>query len=123
MSVTPSWAGRWARRCPVLLWLGSAALDTRREPRAAIILLVVGGVCICPLTRLGLWLVGGRGKIRPDNPRAELGWQVAFVLPLCLPLIAAAATNVTLLYFAALGWFLVRAEPQAGPGDPRRGAA
>jgi hypothetical protein len=73
-----------------LLWLGSAALGTWGRPGPAIVLLVVGGMFIFPLTRLGLGLLGGRGRMRPENPLGELGWQVAFTLPLCLPVVGAA---------------------------------
>ena len=72
-----------------LLWIGSAAAATYSTPRTAILLLVVGGFFIFPATMLGLRLLGGPWKLSPDNPFNALGMQVAFVLPLCLPLVAA----------------------------------
>lgn len=81
-----------------LLWLASAALATWGSPRSAIILIVVGGCFIFPLTRLGLTLIGHPVEITPGNPLNALGMQVAFTLPLSLPVVGAAA-----LY--RLDWF------------------
>jgi hypothetical protein len=76
-----------------LLWLGSAAAATYSSPRAAILLLVVGGFFIFPVTTLGLRLLGGPWRLSPGNPLSGLGMQVAFVLPLCLPVVAAVAVH------------------------------
>jgi hypothetical protein len=76
-----------------LIWLASAALATWGTPREAILVLVVAGFFIFPLTQLGLRLVGRRGALRPENPLGALGMQVAFVLPLCLPLVGAATLH------------------------------
>lgn len=73
------------------LWLGSAALATWSTPRAAITLLVAGGFFIFPMTQLGLRLLGRPGRLRPDNPLGALAMQVAFTLPLSLPVVGAAA--------------------------------
>lgn len=73
-----------------MLWLGSAALGTWGGAKAAILMLAAGGIFIYPITRLGLWVLGRRGRMRPENPMSELGWQVPIVLPLCLPLVGAA---------------------------------
>ena len=81
-----------------LLWLGSAAAATYGSPRAGIVVLVVGGFFIFPATMLGLRLLGGPWKLRPENPFSALGMQVAFVLPLCLPVVAAVAVH-------HLAWF------------------
>lgn len=81
-----------------LLWLASAGLATWGSPRSAIILLVVGGCFIFPLTRLGLTAIRRPVAITPGNPLNALGMQVAFVLPLSLPVVGAAA-----LY--RLDWF------------------
>jgi hypothetical protein len=74
-----------------VLWLASAAAATYGTPRTAIILLVVGGFFIFPATTLGLRLLGGPWKLRPENPFSMLGMQVAFVLPLSLPVVGAVA--------------------------------
>ena len=81
-----------------LLWLASAAFATWGSPQSAIILIVLGGCFIFPLTRLGLALIGHPTVITPGNPLNALGMQVAFVLPLSLPVVGAAA-----LY--RLDWF------------------
>jgi hypothetical protein len=81
-----------------LIWLVSAAAATWSSPRSAIILILVGGFFIFPLTRLGLAVIGHRVKMTPGNPLNALGLQVAFMFPLCLPVIGAAA-----LY--RLDWF------------------
>jgi hypothetical protein len=81
-----------------VLWLGSAALGTWGTHRQAIFLLVVGGMFIFPLTRLGLRLLGHKGALAKGNPLHWLGMQVAFTVPLALPVIGAAT-----LY--RLDWF------------------
>jgi hypothetical protein len=72
-----------------LLWLASAAFSTWVSPRSAIAVLVLVGFFIFPITKVGLRLVG-HPKVSPGNPLNGLGMQAAFVLPLCLPLVAAA---------------------------------
>jgi hypothetical protein len=81
-----------------LLWLASAVAATWSSPRSAITLIVVGGFFIFPLTRLGLASIGHRVAVTPGNPLNALGMQVAFTLPLSLPVVGAAA-----LY--RLDWF------------------
>ena len=70
-----------------VLWLASAATATWRGPRPAIILLVVGGFLIFPLTELLLRTEGARAHLREANSLRALGMQVAFVLPLSMPLL------------------------------------
>ncbi|MDO8944478.1 MAG: hypothetical protein Q7U75_14950 [Desulfobacterales bacterium] len=74
-----------------LLWLASAALGTWGTPRAAVTFLVVAGFFIFPLTKLGLRLTGHRSRVSPDNPLNGLGMQSAFVLPVSVLLVGAAA--------------------------------
>lgn len=81
-----------------ILWLGSAALGTWGPARWAILLLVAGGFFIFPVTLLTLRLIGHRVRVARGNPLNALAMQVAFVLPLSLPLVFAAA-----LY--KLNWF------------------
>jgi len=70
-----------------VLWSISAALATWSSPRAAIIALVIGGFFIFPLTELLIRLSGRNQPLRADNTLRELGMQVAFVLPLSMPLL------------------------------------
>jgi len=73
-----------------VLWLASAALGTWGTRRSAILALVVGGVFIFPLTQLVLRAMGRRAALEPGNPLGQLARQVAFTVPLSLPLVAAA---------------------------------
>src|SRR3954468_17139455 len=70
-----------------VLWLVSASLATWSTPRAAITTLVVGGFFIFPATELLVRVVGGKGPLTAPNSLRQLGMQVAFVLPLSMPLL------------------------------------
>ncbi|TDB39640.1 MAG: hypothetical protein D9V44_01355 [Actinobacteria bacterium] len=74
-----------------ILWLASAALATWSTDYWAIGLLIVGGFFIFPLTLLGLRVIGHAATVSKENPFNRLGMQVAFVLPLSLPVVGAAA--------------------------------
>lgn len=71
-----------------LLWLSSAALGTWHSPRAAILLLVLGGFFIFPAVMILLRLLGRPTSLNSRNPLRHLAMQVAFVLPLSMPLVA-----------------------------------
>lgn len=81
-----------------ILWLASGALAVGAGSTPAIVVLVVGGILIFPMTQVGLRLMGRPGRVSSANRLASLGAQVAFVLPLSLPVVGAAA-----LY--RLDWF------------------
>lgn len=81
-----------------LLWLASAALGLWVSATAAIATLVIGGFFIFPLTELLLRLSGKKISLSVDNSLRILGMQVAFVLPLSMPLLIAVG-----LY--RLNWF------------------
>lgn len=81
-----------------ILWGVAAGLATWGDIRHAIAFLLISGVFIFPLTQFGLRLIGRPGKVSADNSLYALGAQVAFVLPLSLPVVGAAA-----LY--RLDWF------------------
>ena len=81
-----------------VLWSGSAALATWGSPGHAVAFLLVSGIFIFPLTQRGLRLIGRPGRVDPKNTLHALGAQVAFTLPLCLPVVGAAT-----LY--RLDWF------------------
>jgi len=80
------------------LWLLSAALATWGTPRRAILLLVIGGFFIFPLTQLLLRAMRRPAALPPGHPFNALAMQVAFTLPLGLPLVGAAALH-------RLDWF------------------
>jgi hypothetical protein len=81
-----------------LVWLLSAVLATWQSPKSAIIALFVGGFFIFPLTQLLLRLMSRPASLPKGHPMNALGMQIAFTLPLNLPLVAAA-----ILY--RLNWF------------------
>lgn len=70
-----------------LLWLLSAILATWKSPRAGIIALVAGGFLIYLITELLIRVTGERCSLSPANTLPSLGRQVAFVLPLSMPLL------------------------------------
>jgi hypothetical protein len=81
-----------------VLWLLSAALSTWISPARGILALVVGGMFIFPLTMLLLRLSGKRATLSVENPMGGLAMQIAFTIPLTLPVLAGAT-----LY--RLDWF------------------
>jgi hypothetical protein len=81
-----------------LIWLVSAGFASWGSPETAIWVLVVGGFFIFPITELLVRTVGTRSKLDSRNLLPQLGMQVAFVLPLSMPLLLPVA-----LY--RLNWF------------------
>ena len=81
-----------------ILWLLSAALATFYTINSAILVLVLGGIFIFPLTQLTLRLMGRRASLGKEHPMNQLAMQVAFTLPLNL-LIVLAATLYRLNWF------------------------
>lgn len=85
-----------------LIWLAAAAFGTWGTTRQAIIVLIVAGCFIFPLTQLALRLAGHAYSLSRGNPFNALGMQVAFVAPLCLPLAYGAALYNINWFFPAL---------------------
>ncbi|HZW05070.1 MAG TPA: hypothetical protein VFF68_14145 [Anaerolineaceae bacterium] len=81
-----------------IIWLASAGLSTWVSTRYGIIALAAGGAFIFLLTQLILKLMGRPASLRRENPFSQLAMQTAFIIPLSLPVIGAAA-----LY--NLNWF------------------
>ena len=73
------------------LWAASAGAAFSISLRAGILVLVIGGMFIFPLTQLGLRLAGRPASLSSSNPLSELAMEVAFLVPLLLPLAGAAA--------------------------------
>jgi len=84
------------------VWFLSAALATWRSPRIAIPVLVIVGAFIFPLTQLLLRLMGRSTALLKGHPMNDLGRQVAFTLPLNLPLVAAATLHHLNWFYPAL---------------------
>ena len=80
------------------LWLLSAGISTWVSPGSGIAVLCVGGALIFPVTQLALRTMGRPATLRADNPLSHLAMQIAFTIPLGLPLVGAAT-----LY--RLNWF------------------
>lgn len=81
-----------------MIWLTSAAVATFVDPRTGFWTLAIGGAAIFPLTQGLLRLAGRRATVARENPLSFLAMQIAFTVPLVLPLAGVAA-----LY--RLGWF------------------
>jgi len=85
-----------------MLWLVSASLAVWSTPRAAIMTLVVGGVFIFPITELLIRVSKGRSPLSIRNPLSQLGMQIAFVLPLSMPLLLPVSLYRLNWFFPAL---------------------
>jgi len=72
------------------IWFASAALATWGSRNTAVLTLIAGGVFIFPITTLVLRALGGRASLSRENPLGFLAMQVAFTIPLAIPLILAA---------------------------------
>jgi hypothetical protein len=72
------------------VWFLSAAAEWR-SPRTAMAVLVLLGIFIFPMTQLLLRQMGRTASLPKGHPMNALAMQVAFVLPLSLPLVFAAA--------------------------------
>jgi Family of unknown function (DUF7010) len=81
-----------------MIWFASAAVATFVDPLTGFWTLAIGGAAIFPLTQALLRLSGRRTSLPPDNPLRYLAMQIAFTVPLVLPLAGAAALT-------KLGWF------------------
>ena len=81
-----------------IIWFASAAVSTFVDPVTGFWTIAIGGMAIFPLTQALLRLSGRRASLSPDNPLRYLAMQIAFTVPLVLPLAGAAA-----LYRP--GWF------------------
>ncbi len=80
------------------IWFISAVFATWVNQRYGIYVLVLGGMFIFPLTQLVLKLMGRKNTLSKGNPYTALSMQVAFIIPLLIPVIVGAA-----LY--NLNWF------------------
>jgi len=84
-----------------VIWLLSAALGSWMSIGLAIWALILGGTFIYPLSQLLLKAMGKPASLSKDNPYGTLAMQVAFMIPLCYPVIAAATIHNTNWFFPA----------------------
>lgn len=83
------------------VWLASASCATWLSVRAGVLALVLGGMFIFPLTQLLLIAIGRRATVSVANPLRELAPQVAFVVPLVMPLAGAAMLHRVTWFYPA----------------------
>jgi hypothetical protein len=81
-----------------IVWFASAAVAAFDDPVVGFWTLAIGGVTIFPLTQALLRMGGRPTALAPGNPLGGLAMQVAFTIPINLPLAGAAALNQR-------GWF------------------
>jgi hypothetical protein len=84
------------------IWFASAALTTWVSQRAGILALVFGGMFIFPLTQLLLRANGRSASLAPGNPLRELAIEIAFLVPLLLPLVGAATLHKAAWFYPAM---------------------
>ncbi len=84
-----------------IIWLLSAAIGTWMSIGLAIWALILGGTFIYPLSQLLLKAMGKPASLSKDNPFGTLAMQIAFMIPLCYPVIAAATIHNTNWFFPA----------------------
>lgn len=85
-----------------VLWLISAGLSTWLSPGRGIAFLVLGGALIFPLTQLLLRLMGRPASLGRGNPMGQLAMQVAFTVPLTLPVVAGATLYRLTWFYPAM---------------------
>jgi len=83
-------------------WTASAAAGVWGSKRLAILILVLGGAFIFPVAQLILRLMGRPATLSPGNPFNQLAMQVAFLVPLLLPLVGAATLHRLNWFYPAL---------------------
>ncbi|MGP0062222.1 MAG: DUF7010 family protein [Isosphaeraceae bacterium] len=81
-----------------MIWFSSAAIATWIDPKTGFWALAIGGAAIFPLTQALLHLTGRQAVLDRENPLGALAMQIAFTVPLVLPVAGAVA-----LYRP--GWF------------------
>lgn len=84
-----------------VVWLLSAAAGTWMSAGYAIWALVLGGTFIFPLSQLLLKAMGRPTTLSVENPFGKLAMQVAFMIPLCYPVLAAATIHNANWFFPA----------------------
>src|ERR1035437_7595808 len=85
-----------------VLWLTSAVACTWKSFFLGELILILGGVLIFPLTQLVLRGMGHAYALPKGHPMNALGTQVAFTLPLTLPLVLAIAALRPNWFYPAL---------------------
>jgi len=85
-----------------VVWGASAAVCTWHSLRLGELVLILGGFLIFPLTQLVLRSMGHAYALPKGHPMNALGMQVAFTLPLTLPLVIGVAALHPAWFYPAL---------------------
>jgi len=85
-----------------ILWATSAAACTWHSLRLGELILVLGGFFIFPLTQLVLRAMGHAYALPKGHPMNGLAIQVAFIVPLTLPLVLGTAILRPAWFYPAL---------------------
>lgn len=83
------------------LWGASAAACTWHSLRVGGLILLLGGSLIFPATQLLLRMMGHAYALPKGHPMNALGIQVAFTLPLALPLVIGIAATRSAWFYPA----------------------
>lgn len=75
-----------------VVWLAASAAGTWLSVTAGVLVLLLGGVLIFPLTTLSLLLSGRRASLPAGHPMTPLAMQIAFTVP-CGLLVATAVVG------------------------------
>jgi hypothetical protein len=84
-----------------LIWFASATIATFTDPKIGFWTLAIGGALIFPLTTALLRISGRPSALSKENPLRYLAMQVAFTVPLVLPLAGVAAIHNLGLFYPA----------------------
>jgi hypothetical protein len=85
-----------------LLWATSSAIATWSSPIRAMWFLVLGGMFIFPLTQVVLKIMGRPATLSDENPLKFLAMQIAFTIPLTIPIAGAAALHRLQWFYPAM---------------------
>jgi hypothetical protein len=84
-----------------LIWFASASIGTFVDRTTGFWTLAIGGAAIFPLTVALLRMGGHRATLSPQNSLRFLAMQIAFTIPLVLPLAGVAALHNPGLFYPA----------------------
>jgi hypothetical protein len=99
---TVFWGGFPGQLISGFIWLVSAFFATFISAKAGIVILIVGGIFIFPLTQLLLRALGRPFSLPKGHPMNGLAIQTAFTLPLNLPLVAMASIHHMFSFYPAV---------------------
>lgn len=84
------------------VWLAAALAASAGSTRGSVLTVIIGGALIFPATQLVLRLLGRQASLSRGNPLNGLAMQVAFTVPVLLPVAGAAALYRIEWFFPAV---------------------